>query len=124
MVQIYTCSMSKSKFLIKDGWDKNIFLDITVKSGDKTFAPSWDIVMGHKKKEITDDDYIRTYRQMMLDSYKKNKKRWEDVLHMDKVVFMCYCPHKDKSKEKVFCHRYILASYFEKLGAKYIGEIE
>ena len=32
-------------------------LDITIKSGSKVFAPSWKIVIDHKNKLITDEEY-------------------------------------------------------------------
>ena len=92
-------------------------LDITVKSGDKTFAPTWDMVWKHKRGEITDEEYTKMYYDLMRKSYRSHRKRWEEVLHMKRVVFVCFC------KPGAFCHRRLLAEIFVKLGASYEGEI-
>ena len=107
MVEVFTSSMQ---------YQGDYKLDITVKSGDKVFAPSWDIVMGYKNGKISADQYIEAYLSIMHKSYVDNRKRWDEVLAMDEVVFCCYCKSGD------FCHRLILSQIFEKLGAKVFGE--
>ncbi|MCL6559472.1 MAG: hypothetical protein K6U74_11870 [Firmicutes bacterium] len=92
-------------------------LDITVKSGDKTFAPTWDMVMAYKSGKITQEEYTEMYYALMRRSYQNNRRRWEEVLAMDKVVLVCFCRAGD------FCHRLLLAGILEKLGAEYCGEI-
>lgn len=92
-------------------------LDITVKSGDKTFAPTWDMVMGHKNGVISDEEYTQKYIELMRKSLKNNRSRWLEVMNMEKVVFCCYC------KKGKFCHRILLAKMFEKNGANYVGEL-
>ena len=109
MLEIYTSRIKYS------GENK---LDITIGTGDKVFAPSWEIVIGHKRGKITDKQYTNAYIKLMRISYKRHKKRWNEILNKDKIVFCCYC-----SSDK-FCHRYILANIFTKLGAKYCGEIK
>lgn len=84
-------------------------LDVTVKSGDKVFAPSWEIVMGYKNGSISAETYTEKYIQMMRLSYKKNRSRWEEVLKMDEICFCCYCAKNE------FCHRHILADIFKKI---------
>ena len=51
MTKIYTVQISVAHRLsiTKDPR----YLDTTVKSGDKTFAPTWEMVMGHKKEQIS-----------------------------------------------------------------------
>ncbi|MCL6477087.1 MAG: hypothetical protein K6T65_01600 [Peptococcaceae bacterium] len=93
-------------------------LDITVKSGDKTFAPTWDIVMAYKAGKITQEEYTAMYYALMRQSYRKNRQRWEEVLSMDRVVLVCFCRAGD------FCHRLLLAQVLQKLGAEYCGEIK
>lgn len=93
-------------------------LDVTVKSGDSNFAPNWNMVMGYKRGDLTEDEYTQIYYQKMRKSYKENRKRWDEILKMDRVVFVCYCRSGD------FCHRLLLAEIFEKLGAEQCGEIE
>ena len=92
-------------------------LDITVKSGVKIFAPTWDMVLGYKNGTITKEEYIEKYMQMMRESYKRYKRAWTTLLNGDRVVLCCYCKPGD------FCHRLLLAEILEKLGAEYCGEI-
>ena len=92
-------------------------LDITVKSGDKTFAPTCDIVIKVKKGLMTEEEYTKEYYKLMRKSYKENKNKWDKLLSQDEVVLVCFCRTED------FCHRYILAEILVKLGAEYKGEI-
>lgn len=87
-------------------------LDITVKSGDPCFAPTWAMVMGWKKGEITDAQYTEMYYARMRESYRTNRSRWEEVLSHSSVTLLCYCP------KGTFCHRYLLADILVKLGAE------
>jgi uncharacterized protein YeaO (DUF488 family) len=109
MVKIYT-----SQYGYK-GEDR---LDITVKTGDKTFAPTWDMVMGHKNGTLSSEQYVKMYIDLLRNSYKKNRKRWEEILNREQVTFVCFCGHGK------FCHRLILADVFTKLGATYKGEVD
>lgn len=93
------------------------YLDITVKSGDKTFAPTWDMVMGFKQGKITETEYIRLYLESMRKSFKENRQRWEEIFGMTDVVLACYCKTED------FCHRHILRHIFCKLGAEPMQEL-
>jgi len=94
-------------------------LDITVKGNDpigKIFAPTWNMVFKFKQNN-NKTSYTERYHKLMLQSYKKYKSVWEDILSKDKVVLVCFCPKNS------FCHRYLLADYLQKLGGKYCGEI-
>ena len=93
------------------------YLDITVKSGDKAFAPTWKMVMGSKQDRITDEEYTRQYTELMRQSYKTNRECWNEVLNLDEVILACYC------KADSFCHRYLLKDMLVKCGAEYVGEI-
>jgi uncharacterized protein YeaO (DUF488 family) len=84
-------------------------LDTTVRTGDKCFAPSWDMVMGVKSGELTEDEYTKLYKLKMLDSIEQNPSRWGEVLKMDSVAVACYCP------KGTFCHRHITAEILQKL---------
>jgi uncharacterized protein YeaO (DUF488 family) len=92
-------------------------LDITVKSGDPCFAPSWAIVSNVKAGKISEDEYIREYYRLMRVSYVKNRARWNEILVLSRVTLLCYCRKGD------FCHRKLLADILVKLGAVYKGEI-
>lgn len=88
-------------------------LDITVKSGDKVFAPTWDMVNGVKSGILSVEAYTELYTRMMRHSYRHNKKRWLEVLSMDKVAFACFCAEGD------FCHRHLLIDFFGKCAKKH-----
>lgn len=92
-------------------------LDITVKLGEKAFAPSWDMVLEYKKGALSEAQYEELYLERMRRSYVANRAAWDNVLKMERVVLVCFCRAGD------FCHRVLLAKIFEKLGAKYGGEI-
>ena len=108
MLKVYTSQYRYS--------DKNR-LDITVKSGDKTFAPTWDIVGKVKKGLMSEEEYTKEYYRLMRNSYKNNRSEWDKLLKQDEVVLVCFC------KKGSFCHRYLLADMLIKLGAEYKGEI-
>ena len=109
MLQVYTSNLwSKSKHK----------LDITVKSGDKVFAPTWKMVMDYKNGKIDEEEYTLQYYELMRESYRKNRYRWNELLNQESVTLCCFCT------QGTFCHRYLLADILVKLGAKYISEIE
>jgi len=49
-------------------------LDITVKSGDRTFAPTWDMVKAYKAGRITQEEYTEMYHALMRRSYCNNRQ--------------------------------------------------
>ncbi len=81
--------------------------DVTVKSGD-----IWDIVQAWKAGEINWDTYTQRYRELMLNSYKRNQGAWRDILEKGVLTLLCYCRANDH------CHRYLLADFLIKLGEK------
>ena len=86
--------------------------DITVKSGDKVFAPSWDLLLAYKfnKGNVERDDvYTKGFHTLMKDSYMSNKQHWVDFLSQEEIAIACYCKAGD------FCHRHLLVDYFEKV---------
>lgn len=105
-------------FTSQYGYKGSDRLDITVKTSDGLFAPTWDIVMGYKNGILSEREYTNIYLKILKRSYKRNKDKWEEILNRDRVTFVCFCGHGQ------FCHRLILAKVFEKLGATYRGEID
>ena len=86
--------------------------DVTVKSGDINFAPTWDIVQAWKAGEISWGKYSQRYRELMLRSYKHNQRAWHEILEKGVLTLLCYCRAGDH------CHRYLLADFIVKLGEK------
>lgn len=84
-------------------------IDTTVKSGESTFSPTWDLVLNIKSGKITESEYTEGYFNLMRQSYTENPTRWLEVLGMECVAVACYCP------VKCFCHRLLLVEIFEKL---------
>ncbi len=94
-------------------------LDITVKGQDpigRIFAPTWEMVTQVKNGLMSKKEYTEKYYSLMRKSHRDHKEIWEELLKKD-VVFVCFC------RKSEFCHRYILAEIFTKLGATYQGEI-
>ena len=107
MLKVYTAQYQ---------YDESNRLDITVKTGLKMFAPTWDMVMDYKDHRITASQYSVLYYEKMRKSYKTYREIWDWLLNQEEVVLVCFC------KNGEFCHRYLLADILEKLGAKYMGE--
>lgn len=70
-----------------------------------SLAPSWDIVMGVKAGEITEDEYTYRYLELLntreLDPFKVANELG------DGAVMLCYESPKD------FCHRHIVATWIQ-----------
>lgn len=92
--------------------------DITAKSGDKLFAPAWNLVMAYKSGQITEDEYADAYRLQMEISRRTHPKDWEELLRQEHTVLVCFC------RAGAFCHRVLLAKMLEELGAEYCGEVD
>ena len=115
MLHIYTIQISLAQRLRLT--EDPRYLDTTVKSGDKTFAPTWKMVMGYKQRRISNEEYKQGYYDMMRESYRKNRQRWDEILSIEEVILACYC------RADSFCHRYLLKDMLVKCGAEYRVEI-
>ena len=100
MLKIYTVQISVARKL--NLTEDPRYLDITVKSGNRAFAPTWKMVMGYKEGRISEEEYTNQYYQLMRESYLKNRKRWDEILSLDEIILACYC------QAGSFCHRYLL----------------
>ena len=100
-ISIYTIQLAKHRLLHGTAIK---LIDITVKSGDKFFAPEWEWVMAVKKDSEFQDRYIDLYRNKMAKNYKQNPAKWLELLSSD-IALGCYC------NENKFCHRHLLAGY-------------
>jgi uncharacterized protein YeaO (DUF488 family) len=98
-------------------------LDITVSSKNNTwgrmFAPTWDMVMGHKRGILSDAEYTEQYHTLMHSSMAHYKQHWTHLFNMPCVVPVCFCP------AGAFCHRVVLATMIQSLNrGVYRGEIQ
>lgn len=124
-MDLYTAQMARFRIAKEMGIP---YIDTTVKSGEKVFAPSWDIVSRHKAGTLDDKGYTEVYKQLMRVSYGNNRSRWLEVGRMPQVCFMCYCPACTQER-KVFCHRYLLVDMYrcichkEGIPFNYVGEL-
>ena len=99
------------------------FLDSTVKTGNKIFAPTWPLLAKYKAKMIDEDEYTECYYQLMRESYINNRMEWDKLFEFDSLAIGCYCAAGK------FCHRLllkdILISIAESRGMviEYLGEL-
>jgi len=92
-------------------------LDVTVKTGNPTFAPTWDMVRMYKDGELSKALYTSIYEDLMVKSYWDNPEEWKALLAKDRVVLKCYC------RPYTFCHRTLLGNILQRMGATFKGEI-
>lgn len=107
MLKVYT---SQYRYSGKDR------LDITVKAGNKAFAPTWDMVTSLKDGSLSQEEYQKKYKKLMITSYNKNRSEWDELLSKNEVTLVCFCAKGE------FCHRLLLSKLLIKLGAEYRGE--
>lgn len=96
-------------------------LDISVKSAPEdgqAFIPTWEMVMGYKKRTMSQEEYVKRYREKMRKSLVNSREKWDKLLSRPRVTLLCYC-HTGE-----FCHRYLLAAMLVCMGAEYMGEAE
>jgi uncharacterized protein YeaO (DUF488 family) len=103
-VQVWTIQLARAKAAAKLGVP---VLNTTVKCGDLTFAPTWEIVMDVKHGRISQETYTERYTQLMRESYKRYRAAWLEVADMPTVAIACMCPPGK------FCHRHLLADMFK-----------
>lgn len=95
------------------------YLDITVASGIKWLAPTWNMVKASKKGTLSQPAYKAIYLEMMEENFKNRPDRLQWLKDRKSLVLACYCKPGD------FCHRYILAEFLaEKFGAERCGELK
>ena len=92
--------------------DNDVFggLDITRKSAKGLglqFAPTWDMVMGHKGGSLTDEVYTSLY-WVILDTVPQtsfDELYQHGLNHSNRLVLQCYC------RSGKFCHTILLIKY-------------
>lgn len=126
-MKLYTAQIPKWRALKAAGIP---LIDATVKSGKEpsgapsVFAPSWELVQGYLRGEITPEQYTEAYTKAMRLSFQQHTTRWLEVLGQDTVAIGCYC------KPGAFCHRLLLVDFFRKVAEanripfEYLGEFK
>lgn len=120
MLEVYTIQMARWRVAMRLGIELK---DITIKSGNKVFAPEYEWLMKYKGQELTRDQYSVLYRSKMQWSYVNHRDEWDAMANSGKIALACYC------KPNTFCHRHLfkqmLIKHCEKEGIAYIdgGEI-
>lgn len=106
-VNLFTVQMSRWRQLKAANIE---LIDTTVKTGERAFAPTWDLVLASKANEITPAQYTEQYLNMMRQSYHGNREVWDRLLlSSGDVAIACYCT------PGAFCHRHILKDVLEKV---------
>lgn len=80
-------------------------LDTTVKSSTglgRHFAPTWDMVMGHKRGQISDAQYTEQYLRI-LDQVPATA--WNQLATQAALTVLCYC------RDSAYCHTHVLIEY-------------
>lgn len=79
-----------------------MMLDITVMTGVKYFAPTYDLLERYKSGQCSTTEYTKEFFALMRESYRKNRSHWDALLNEPVVALGCYCGQGD------FCHRYLM----------------
>lgn len=103
--------------------DGFLLLDITVKTGEKVFAPTWDNLMAYKRSELSEGEYTERYVQKMRASLTTHPALWRGLFDGTPRAVGCFCA------KGTFCHRYIFVGLLESyakhhhLPMHYAGEL-
>lgn len=77
----------------------------------KVLAPKWSFFKAYKDGKITSDEYTSEYYRLVLDELDPHKTyRYLIDMYGEDVTLLCY------EKPGDFCHRRIVASWFEAAG--------
>lgn len=100
------------------------FIDITVKSGILSFAPTWDNLRAYKAGLVSKEEYTRRYYEKVITSSDYNVGDWQRLVQNKRMAFACYCRSGD------YCHRHLFSplaiTYLQNLGHQVVfhGELQ
>lgn len=115
-------TMQLAKWRKLDG-TKTKLVDVTIKSGEKILAPSWDLLGRYKAGETSEEEYIKEYFSLMRERYVNNLDWFIKFCMQDDIAIACYC------NSDSFCHRFLLVEILEAICKKhnipfvYLGEL-
>lgn len=99
MLTVYTVQIANQHWAIDNGI--RVF-DITVKSGIKEFAPTWELLNHYRANEIDWRHYTRDYLELMHQSKVDNPSMWSWMYEQrGNIALACYC------KPGRPCHRHL-----------------
>ncbi len=104
-ISIWTVQLSQWR-VVKE--QKIALLNITAKSGERSFAPFFGDVMKYKNGEMEEEEYTEIYLARMARSQKLFPDKWEMLKEEPRVALACYC------RANVFCHRHLFAPLMQK----------
>lgn len=120
-MELFTVQMSNWREVAQR---KIELVDTTVKGKSLLFAPTWDMVMGHKSGQVSDAQYTHLYYEKMRGSYLNHQAQWQEFLQRtEPVAIACYCP------PDCFCHRHLLRDILQRVAGSlsipfiYYGEL-
>ena len=115
MLTLTTGRVQDKAKLTAAGWTA---IDVTVKSAGnaKPLAPTWGMVMGYKRGELTEEEYTQQYMEILARSQKELRGKWERTLqNHEKIALLCYCRRDE------FCHRTLLRDEMARFARQELG---
>ena len=104
-MELWTISISQWRKAKARGIE---LIDITVKSGDKLFAPESSVLWAYKAGEVSEDEYTRLYLNKLRDASRASPEAFKMFLSQDGPVAVgCYC------RAGIFCHRHLFVQFME-----------
>lgn len=97
--------------------------DITLKSGNRFFAPSPDLFTRTRAGLVSPEQYVEQFHALMRERWRDYPQGWDSLFQHDRVALACYCPNG------AVCHRYLIKDYALKVALRrgidvtYLGEI-
>lgn len=84
----HKCHIATARIGYRGCADERV-LDTTVKSGmglGAVFAPTWKLVMGVKRGELSWSAYVEGYTALMRDRYRENQAAFLEALNSEKLI--------------------------------------
>lgn len=105
-LEVFTIQIAKHRLLFRTDIE---FIDTTVKSGEKVFAPSTELLWAYKCGHLSEAEYIDRFYKLCRQRYRRDPEPWLRLLRRGRVALACYC------RDGEFCHRHLLVDILEKL---------
>ncbi len=112
-MDVFTVSLSQWREATQRGI---LVINTTVKNGHPLFAPTWDMVMGHREGRLTDHEYQTAYVELLSERLRTHTVAWQEFMTMyadSRIALGCFCPTGK------FCHRHILAPLLSQLAKRW-----